>query len=176
VLSEGSLVDSNTWWIGPIALLALRLLYAEARFARAQVNGQEIVFRPTAGLRLIVWIGIVGLAAAVAMSEEAEESWVYGLAVGLLVLFCFGLPSTITLGRDIIRQEAWWGRRTSIGWASVGALEKRSGGEFHVFGREGQAITFSRYHVDPVRFVREVLQRANLPGVVDASEPPTMRR
>lgn len=108
-------------------LVALRLLYAEAHFTRAQVRGEAIVFPPSVGLRLVAGIGIVGLIVAIIMSKGREESWVYGLAVGLWVLLCFGLPSTITIKTDGVGQETWWGRKTVIGWADVSGLEKRRG-------------------------------------------------
>ena len=128
---------SNIWWIGPVVLVAVRLLYAEARSARAEARGTELVFRPVLGFRVLAAVGVIGILFAIVLSGGQEEAWVYALAVGLLVLLCFGVPATIMLGGDGVRQQAWWGRKTFISWGEISGLEKRPGGEMLIYGCKG---------------------------------------
>lgn len=169
-------MDSNIWWSGPVVLIVLRLLYAEAVFGRAQDTGGALRFSAAAGVRIALGTGITGIVVASIVSAGREESWVIVGATALMLFLCFMWPTTITLNNSDLRQHSWWRRTVRIGWTDVTGIERRAGGELSVFGRNGETIAFSRYHVDPRRFEAEVLKRANLEGVIDASRPPTMRR
>jgi hypothetical protein len=44
-----------------------------------------------------------------------------------------------------------------------------------VYSKDGESITFTRFHIDPARFVEEVLDRSNIQSVIDGSSPPSLR-
>ncbi len=168
-------MDTNVWWIGPGVLVVLRLLYVEANAARASRRGDSLVFRGTAGLRLVLLVGIVGLLTAILIAGRNEELWVLLLAWGFIIAMCFGWPATITIGGDAIRQSVWWKPTRTIHWNEVTAIDKRASGEAEVYAKDGQSILFSRFHVDPGRFEQEVLRRAGLKRPIDGSSMPSMR-
>jgi hypothetical protein len=168
-------MSSNVWWIGPVVLVLLRVLYAEARSSHAGITGDALVFRPALGVRLLLGIAILGFFLGIILSIGREETWILVGSAMLVVLMCFAWPSTITVGKDGIRLRSWWRPSTRIPWTTVTGIEKRTGGEIYVYGSEGDSVTFSRYHVDPRSFEREVVARAHLQGSIDASRPPTLR-
>jgi hypothetical protein len=168
-------MTSNIWWIGPVVLVLLRVLYAEARSSRATRAGDVLVFRPALGVRLLLGVVIVGFFVGIVLSIGREELWILIGSAMLVVAMCFAWPSTITVGGDEILRQSWWRPNTRICWTAVTGVEKRAGGEIYVYGSDGQNVTFSRYHVDPRRFEREVIARAHLQGSIDASGPPRLR-
>jgi hypothetical protein len=170
-----ALMDSNIWWSGPLALFALRFLYVEAVFARAEAKGNALVFRVAGGLRLLFGAGVIGTTVGIILSLGRESVWVIVGSAGILAAMCFYWPTVIVITGERITHNSWWGRSIRIGWPDVTGIERRAGGELNVFGRNGEMIAFKRYHVDPRRFEAEVLKRANLNSVIDASGPPTMR-
>jgi len=168
-------MESNIWWSGPIVLVLLRVLYAEARSSRASSAGDALVFRPALGVRLLLGVVIVGFFVGTVVSIGREELWILIGSAVLVIVMCFAWPSTITVGSDGILGQYWWRPSTRIPWTAVTGIEKRAGGELNVYGRNGETIAFSRYHVDPRRFQAEVLRRANLEDVIDASSTPSIR-
>lgn len=168
-------MDTNVWWIGPTVLVVLRLLLIEANAAQASRRGDSLVFRGTAGLRLVLLVGIVGLLTAMLVSGRDEEMWVLLLGCGFIVAMCFGWPATITIGGDAIRQRVWWKPTRIIHWKDVTAIDKRASGEIEVYAKDGWSILFSRFHVDPSRFEQEVLRRAGLKRPLDGSSISSMR-
>ena len=169
-------MDTNIWWIGPFVLVLLRVLYAEAKYSRAQRVEGTLVFQAARGVRMLLTIGIVGFAGGIIASVKREEPWILIAASALVVFFCANWPSTITIGPDGIRRQLWWRATLIIPWSEVSAIEKRKGGDFQVFGKGGDSIVFSRYHVDPNLFEAEVVRRSNLKGTTDASAPPSLHR
>lgn len=168
-------MDSNVWWIGPLVIVGLRLVWTEALLGRPEARGALLVFRTARSLRAVLAVGLLGILFATIVSGGHEETWVLVIAAGLVAALCFGWPSTIMIGDADVRSSVWWRPTVAIRWGEVTGIEKRAGGELSVFGGNGETIAFSRYHVDPRRFEAEVLQRANLDSVIDASRPPTMR-
>jgi hypothetical protein len=168
-------MTSNIWWIGPVVLVLLRVLYAEARSSRATRAGDALVFRPALGVRLLLGVAILGFFVGIVLSIGREELWILIGSAILVVAMCFAWPSTFTVGGDEILRQSWWRPNARIPWTAVTGVEKRAGGEIYVYGSAGQSVTFSRYHVDPRRFEREVIARAHLKGSNDASGPPRLR-
>jgi hypothetical protein len=166
---------SNIWWLGPLGLTVLRLLYFEARLSRARSKGGLLVFSASIGVRLLFGVGVVGFATLTVLGIGHEEAWLLGASTAIVVCLCFAWPVTITLGPDGIAREAWWRSRLIIPWSAVTGIERASGGEIEVFGKQGQNITFTRFHIDPPRFQSEVMRRANLKDVIETSGPTTLR-
>jgi hypothetical protein len=169
-------MGSNSWWSGPIVLIALRLLYLEAAFARAEARGDAFVFRAGRGVSvLFLTTVLVSVVAVVTIAAGQEDLWLITIPTVFLMLAAFSWPAAIVVAQGGITQKLWWGRTIRLAWPDVTGIEKRAGGELNVFDRSGEIIAFSRYHVDPRRFEAEVLKRAKLDNVIDASRPPTMR-
>ncbi len=167
---------SNSWWIGPLVLMALRLLYLEAQLARTAIKGRNLIFRGGLGLRLLLAGCIVGVSVLISTSIGSDESWI---SIGLgcfVVAWCFAWPVTLVIGDDGLRRSVWWRRASVIPWKEVTGIERNIGGEIQVFGKDGKCITFTRFHVDPSRFQDEVMRRAGLREVLHASDLPSLRK
>jgi hypothetical protein len=166
---------SNMWWIGPLVLILLRVLYTEARLARATVKADAIFFRAALGVRILMGSGIVGFLILIRKSVGHEETWLLIAGSILVILMCFVWPATIVIENDALRRHLWWKRIMAIPWNEVSAIEKNKGGDLRVFGNNGQCITFTRYHVDPFRFEIEVKRRAGLDRTLDTGALPSIR-
>jgi hypothetical protein len=167
---------SNSWWIGPLVLAVLRLLYVEARQTQAAAKGGELIFRAGIGVRLLFGCGIVGFTFGILASLGTEEGWLLVSGACFVIGWCFAWPVTLVIGKDGIRRSVWWRKPVLIPWAEVTGIERNIGGEIQVFGKEGQCITFTRFHVDPIRFQDEVMRRAALREVLKASDLPSLRK
>jgi hypothetical protein len=93
----------------------------------------------------------------------------------IVVAACFAWPTTIAVGEAGVQRHVWWRPTLTIPWNEVSGIEKTAGNDIHVFGDHGQCVNFTRFHVDPVGFQSEVLRRAKLKRVIDASAPPSLR-
>lgn len=161
-------------WTGAIVLIAIRLLYIEADLAHAKVRRGVLVFRAGLGIRLLIGAMIVGLSTLIVKEFDTEEWWVLSGSALFVVLGLVIWPS-VTITETGVDRQIWWRRVRSIPWNDVSGIERSASGEIQVFGKKGQRISFTRYHVDPWRFQDEVMRRANLKSVIDASAPPTLR-
>jgi hypothetical protein len=167
---------SNSWWIGPFVLAIIRLLYVEAQLTRTAVKGRDLLFRAGTGIRLLFGSGIIGFSVGIFTNIGHEENWLLLLAACLVLTLCFAWPVTLVIGEDRLRRSVWWRRSLVIPWNEVSGVERNIGGEIQVFGKNGQCITFSRFHVDPIRFQGEVMRRAGLREVLNTSDPPSLRK
>lgn len=152
----------NIWWIGPVVLVASRLLYGQARASRASNSGSELSFRATPAVRIILGFAISVSFVVLVKSIGHEEPWVIALGTALFVLLCLGWPSTITVDQYRLTRQIWWKRKSAIDWDSVADLERGPDGDVTVYGANGNVINFSRYHTDPDRFEAEVLRHSKL--------------
>jgi hypothetical protein len=55
--------NSNIWWLGPLGLTVLRLLFVEARLTHVRAKGNMLVFSARPGMRLLFGAGIIGFSA-----------------------------------------------------------------------------------------------------------------
>ena len=165
---------SSTWLIAPVVLVLLRLLSIEATAAYAQKAGGVLVYRTGSALRILIGGGIVFFAYQVIDSLGSEKGWVIGMLSGILIFLSFAWPSVLTISPTSISQRRWWRRSVTIPWSEVTAIEKNSVGDLQVFGRMGEYVVFTRYHVDPAGFETEVRQRAKLDQTLDASRRPSL--
>ena|SRR5690349_13901720 len=167
--------NSNIWWLGPLGLTVLRLLYVEARLTHVRTKDNLLVFSAGLGIRLLLGAGIIGFSALTVSSIGREETWLLVTMAIIIVAVCFAWPATITIGEASIQRHVWWRPTLAIPWNEVSGIEKNAGDDIQVFGDHGQCITFTRFHVDPVGFQDEVMRRAKLKTVIDASAPPSLR-
>lgn len=161
-------------WAGAIVLIAIRLLYVEASVAHAKLRKGVLVFRAGLGVRLLIGAMIIGLSILIVKEIDTEEWWVLWGGALFVILGLVVWPSVITISETDVSQHTWWKRVCTIPWREVSGIERSSAG-IQVFGKQGQCIGFTRYHVDRSRFQSEVMRRANLKNVIDASAPPTLR-
>jgi hypothetical protein len=167
-------MTGNIWWIGPVVIVLLRLLYAEALSTKVADSGSVLVFRFAMVARLLFGFGIVALFVLLIRSIGHEELWLIATGSGLLVFLCLAWPSTITVDSCGVTRYLWWKPKRHIPWEAVVNLEKTSGGDWQVYGADGSIIPFSRYHSDPVRFEEEVLRRTKLRMITNANSPTTL--
>jgi hypothetical protein len=144
--------NSNIWWLGPLGLTVLRLLYVEARLTHARVKGKLLVFSAGLGIRLLFGAAIIGFSALTAWNIGREETWLLVMMAVIVVAVCFGWPATITIGELGIKRHLWWRPTLAVPWNEVSGIEKNAGGDIQVFGDHGQCITFTRFHVDLLAF------------------------
>ncbi|MDP9113200.1 MAG: hypothetical protein M3O20_05905 [Acidobacteriota bacterium] len=162
-------------WTGAIVLIAIRLLYIEASLAHAKVQRGTLIFRTGLGVRLLIGGMVIGFSALIIKELRTEEWWVLLVGALFVVLGLIVWPSIITISDAGVDQHVWWRRVRSIPWNEVSGIERSPSGEIQVFGKNGQCIGFTAYHVDPWRFQDEVMRRAQLKTVIDASAPPSLR-
>lgn len=153
----------------------MRLLYVEARLTHVRAKGSVLVFRAGLGIRLLFGAGIIGFSALTIGSVGREETWLLVMMAIIVVATCFAYPTTITIGEIGIQRHVWWRSTQTIPWNQVTGIEKNAGDDIQVFGDHGQCITFTRFHIDPVGFQDEVMRRAKLKAVIDASDAPSLR-
>jgi hypothetical protein len=165
--------SSTIWWIGPIVVTVLRMLSVEARLAHAEVKKSLLVFRGGLAMRILLAAEVIGFSIFIATGFYSDQSALAILA-GFVVLSCFAWPATITLSDVGIEKRHWWRRAIRIPWSDVCGIERNSIGELGVYSRNGDGIDFGRYQVDPLRFEQEVMKRAKLAKVIDASAPPNL--
>lgn len=167
--------NSNVWWLGPLGLTVLRILYVEARVSQARTRGNLLLFPAGLGIRFLFGGGIIGFSALVVSSIGQEATWLLVTMTMVILALCFAWPATITIGEDGIRQHTWWRPMRMIHWTDVTGIQKEVSGDIEVFCKQGKSLTFSRFYVDPLRFQDEVKRRAVLKGVIDASNPPSLK-
>jgi hypothetical protein len=158
-----------------MVLTLLRVLQSEARSTHARTKGMVIIFQVALAGRLLIGMGIVGFSVLILMSIGHEETWLLALGAGLVVSACFAWPATLIIVEDGITRRLWWRPTLAFPWKEVSGIEKNQGGDLEVFGKGGQTITFTRFHVAPFRFQEEVIRRAKLSGVIDSSAFPSIR-
>jgi hypothetical protein len=158
---------------GALVLIPIRLLYIEASVARAKAQKGTLIFRAGLGVRLLIGGMIVGFSALIINELHTDEWWVLAGGTLFVVLGCIVWPSIITISEVGVDQHVWWRRVRTIPWNEVSGIERSPSGEIQVFGKNGQCIGFTPYHVDPWRFQDEVMRRANVKTVIDASAPPS---
>lgn len=167
--------ESNIWWIGPLVLTLMRLLYVEARLSHASNEGKMLLFRGSIGWRCLLLVGVLGFSFLTIRSIGHEETWLLVAGAASAIAGCFGWPATIIVDDRCVSSRVWWKPNVSIPWNEVSGIERNAGGDIQVFGSHGQSINFTRYHIDPLRFQDEAKKRARLASVIKASDSPTIR-
>jgi hypothetical protein len=147
----------------------------EAQLSRARRKSGLLVFQGALSVRIISALGIVGFSILLFFSAGHEETWLLILGTCLVLGFCFAWPVSISLGPDGLRRHIWWRKAVFITWNEVTGIQKNKGGDIEVFGKLGQSISFTRFHIDPLRFETEVKKRAGLDRTLDPSLPPSIR-
>jgi hypothetical protein len=136
-------------WTGAIVLIAIRLLYIEASLVHARVQKGTLIFRAGLGMRLLIGGMVIGFSALIINELRTEEWWVLLGGALFVVLGLIIWPSIITISDLGVGLHVWWRRARTIPWNEVSGIEKSSSGEIQVFGKNGQRIGFTSYHVDP---------------------------
>lgn len=167
-------MTGNIWWIGPVVVVLLRVLYAEARTSRASGKNGDLIFRAAPGVLILFTFGIAVLTFLLVRSLGKEETWIIVSGAVLTILLCLAWPSTIVTNTTGIARYLWWKPTINIPWDAVVELERSAGGDWTVCGKDDKTIVFSRYHADPSRFEAEVLKRAKLSCSKDRSSPTTL--
>lgn len=168
-------MNSNIWWIGPLVLAVLRLLYVEASLAKASVQGSGVVFRAATGTRAALGLSSAATLGAMVFCVSQGETWAaafFGAAIVSTVLLW---PCTIVVDPSGIARYAWWRRPVRIAWETVVLLERGAAGDWWVHSSNGTTIQFDRYHVDAARFEAEVLHRAKLDRAKERGAPTDLR-
>ena len=154
--------------------IVLRMLAVEARAAHARMKGRAIVFPVTA---VYTWIGGFGLAALIAIGIRdfaSSELWLRVGWGGMVLFISLSWPATFICDASGIVQRFWWRPAISIPWNDIVQLESTKGGDLNVYGAGGQRLCFTRFHSAPDRFQAEVVRRAKLRRVIEASDATSM--
>ena len=163
---------SNGWWMGGAALIIIRVLSAEGRFARAKARNGSLIFRGGIGQRVLMAGGILAIASTLIENEGGSDTWAKYALVLLMLAFAFGWPATITINETEVAKRWWWRSSLSIRWQDVSALQRSARGDLQVFSKNGGRLTFTSSNVDQGRFQSEVLRRAQLKEVIDEAALP----
>jgi hypothetical protein len=168
------MVRSN-WWVGPLVLLVLRLVYSEARTERARISGKQLIFPPSIGARVILGLVLFGAGACTFLSSSREEWWITAGFFAFFLLAIINWPSTVVVSQDSLAQQFWWGRKIRLRWPEITGAERQPGGDILIYGRDGQRVRYSSVSVDLFRFEEEVTHRAGLTHIGRSSDSITIR-
>ena len=153
---------TRTMFLVVVVTTAVHFVLREAGFERATVRRLKISFPPVYGLRAMFWLGVPGfLYAAYRVRLEMRSSfdWILPIiGVGFALMAFFSYPGTISLDEDGISIRRFHGfRARRLRWRDVAsAVHSDSQKEIVLYGRDGEAITHTRLHVDQLRFENEV--------------------
>ncbi len=147
------------WWLTPSAMMAVYLVQLEARLERAKSRGNALVFRGPVLLRLMLIVCLVVLPVFVVMHWDSRDP-----LPGICLLFfsfilVFVWPAAFVVDDAGLRRILWWKPVVMIPWKDVAEIEKNAAGDVMVIGM-GSTLTFSRFHVDPERFEKEISKRS----------------
>jgi hypothetical protein len=146
--------------------VVLRWMYSRSAARRAVISSDSIIFPESRIVPFIRWGGFALFAAG------AAASWVYGRSIIATCIFgglsvftaVFARVDAIVINNEGISGASPWGRRVSLLWGEVAALECNIGqGTMMVIATNGGRICHSGFHLDRVRFEQEVKRRTGLP-------------
>ncbi len=158
-----------TWITVGAAIFAVRFVLLEATFERARTKGLTVVFTPVLGIRLLFGFGVP--TACYAVSQLVREDGLHGDLIPISVFVCFIVgaivmwPGTIYLGVQDLTEKKWFGLRVRrIPWTALDYVMNDPGEGFReIVARNGTKIRFTKYHVDPDRFERELAKHYKTP-------------
>lgn len=156
-------------WISILAAIFLvRWIAFEALAERATRRGDEVLFRPSFGLRLLFGIALPGFiyaAGAVVLSEDSREAWWLSLIfVGFATLVVLVWPADIGVSTTGIYKRKWLGLyKKTIRWEDVDyATTDPSDNSVRVVAKSGFTIQHTRYHIDRQTFLATLKSRCRL--------------
>ncbi|MGO9095700.1 MAG: hypothetical protein ACLQGV_10795 [Bryobacteraceae bacterium] len=168
------MANSNQWWIAPLALAVLRLLYFEAAAERARMKGRGLVFPASIPIRA-TFLFLVLASALGACLSYADDPWIAAICCLFLVGGAAWWPATIIISNESIAQRFWWGRTKAIPWKEVTGADRDAHERIIVHGGNGTDIQFSTYHVDRHRFEVQLQQRAGIKRLGRYEDVPSIR-
>jgi hypothetical protein len=156
-------------WLSVLAaILLVRWIAFEAFAERAIRKGDEVVFRPPFGLRLLFGIALPGFiyaAGAVALSENSREDWwLSALFIGFAILTAFVWPADIGVSKSAIYERKWLGLwKKTVRWEDVDyATADPTDNSVEVVSKSGFKIRHTKYHVDRRDFLAQLKNRCRL--------------
>jgi hypothetical protein len=157
-----------SWLFVLSAILLVRWIAFEAFAERAVRRGEEVLFRPPLGLRLLFGIAMPGLiyaAGAVALTRSSQHNWwLSGMFVGFAVLIAFEWPGDIGVSKSAIYEQKWlrlWKR--AVRWEDVDyATADPTDNSVEVVSKYGFKIRHTKYHVGRSDFLAEIKNRCRL--------------
>jgi hypothetical protein len=152
--------SSNIWWIGPLVLVLIRIIVLEARLSRASRKRQALVFPLALSFRIGLWSAIALFTFLILRELHTEEPWLLWMGAALAICLSMALGYSFVCTETNVTRKLWWLRDSTIAWTDGVDFEHTAGGDFNVYGKYGQRLCFSRFHVAPGAFEAEVRRRA----------------
>src|SRR5262249_25876260 len=131
-------------------------------------KGDEVLFRPPFGLRLLFGIAVPGFiyaAGAVAFTANSgEDWWLSAMFVSFAILTALMWPADIGLSKSAIYERKWLGLwKKAVRWEDVDyATADPTDNSVEVVSKSGFKIKHTKYHVDRQDFVAELRNRCRL--------------
>ena len=157
-----------SWLFVLAAILLVRWIAFEAFAERAIRKGDEVLFRPPFGLRLLFGVALPGFiyaAGAVASSRNFKEHWwLSGMFIGFAVLIAYAWPPDIGVSKSAIYEQKWLGLwKKRVQWENVDyATADPTDDSVEVVSKSGLKIKHTKYHVDRRGFLAEIKNRCRL--------------
>jgi hypothetical protein len=158
-------------WLMPIVFGGLAALRLVALGSRVRGKDGRLAFTVSLPYRLIMLLGEVGVGGVLLLNWSNSEIWERLTLSAISLGLALGWPSKLVLDEQGIERILWWRPLIQIPWKDVVSIEENGAGEYRIYGRDKPAIDFSKFHVDPQRFISEVLARTHLK--VSRSSDPT---
>src|SRR5690242_11844818 len=158
-------------WLSVLAaILLVRWIAFEAFAERAIKKGDEVLFRPPFGLRLLFGIALPGFiyaAGAAALSQNSrDEWWLSAMFVCFAILIALVWPADIGVSKSRIYEQKWLGLwKKTVRWDDVDyATADPSDNSIEVVSKSGFKIKHTKYHVDREDFLTEIKTRCKVLG------------
>lgn len=163
LLSEIDATGSRGFWLMPIVFGVLAAIRFVALGSTVQVSGDRLIFKASLLHRLVILLGSSGAFAVVIATWHGSETWERTALILIALGISAGLPAEIVLDANGVRRKLWWRPVVLIPWPDVIAVQQNTAGDWIVYGKRQDPITFSRFNVAAQRFKAEVIARAHLP-------------
>jgi hypothetical protein len=142
-------------------LFLVRFIADEAAFQKAKRTGSGFRFPVGIGLRIVFRLGgpfLIFAGYMVQRQSSGNLAWMLAALSALMGFACiFGEPGEIVTSPRGIKQKNYLGLKNRvISWERAAARYVPAMREVLVIGRDGIAITHSRYHVGQDQFIQEL--------------------
>jgi hypothetical protein len=137
----------------------------KAKSSRVKKSGPIMIFDATLFTKAVVALGAIGFSIGSVYLVLTTPSAALGVYVfsGLAVMCSIAFPSTISITKEGVQENRWWGKSIILNWRDIQKIEYHKGPSTTVLvGPDGRKIAHSGFHRDPDTFQSECLKHTHL--------------
>ena len=161
--------EHSSWSTIPFILPGIALMRMAALHSNASHRKGELVFAGSVPVQMLLAFASAACLTICVWTWKNSALWESLSLAAASPALLLAWPSRISSGPQGLRRTLWWKRTVIIPWNDLVMLERDGYGGFRVYGRKQETIAFSRYHVAPVAFEREMFIRSGLRAASNTS-------